>query len=372
MSREDSRKRFLAVLGAVAVVVLLAGLFAARVAARAGDTTIGNTAPILAPVGTVPEPESFSVADIPTPFCWACTSSRYAPLDFQIDLDWLAPLGDGNANAAVWFKEFARGGSRERDWEERSERLVEITIDGDYWRVYAEDDPLLLEAEPWVDQATCRFYPNVFEIAGMSTRVPRLLMMIDFARSWVARGKKTKDPEAAREDFRRAIRLGRLLRQDDATIIQDLVAIACIRIGAEAMYEQARREGDAAMMLATARVLADKDAIRLATLARISASEPAFRIEGEETSSASIHITDKELEEIVKNVRNLPDRRLRMEALLALQIVKHLGTEGQRKVATDALGEFAGDPDELLADTARRYRDMPADEGLLGLVGGSD
>jgi hypothetical protein len=365
MNRLDSGRRF-AVLAAVAVVVLLAGLFAVRVAARSGAPVTGDMSRFVPPSGTVPPPATFALDDLPTPFCWGCSTNRYAPLDFQIDLDWLAPLGDGEANAALWFKEFAQGGPRfETDAEQRSERLIEISIEGTPWRVLPGDDPLLIEAEPWVDQARCRFYPDVFEIEGMATRIPNLLLMLDFARSWVVRGKLSSDPEAAREDFRRAIRLGRLLRQDDAVIIQDLVAIACIRVGAEALYEQAQNEGAPAMMLATARVLADKDAMRLATMQRISASEPVFRMVEAASPTVPTGITDDELEKLVENVRRLQDRRFKMEGLLALQIVMHLGTPAQRETATDALGEFAQDPDRLFADTARRYRDLPADNDLL-------
>jgi hypothetical protein len=348
-------------------------MFAVRVAARSDGTAAGDPGRSTPPVGTVPPPAPFAVTDIPTPFCWGCSWNRYAPLDFQIDLDWLAPLGDGTANAATWFKDFARGGPRyETDAERRSARLVEISINGDDWRVFPADDPLLIESEPWVDQATCRFYPDIFEIEGMSTEIPNMLFMLDLARSWVARGKLSNDPEAAREDFRRAIRMGRLLRQDDATIIQDLVAIASIRIGAEALYEQARGEGDPAMMLATARVLADKDAMRLATMQRISASEPVFRMVESASLTAPAGITDDDLEKLIENVRRLRDRRFKMEGLLALQIVKHRGTATQRQTATDALDEFAQDPDRLFADTARRYRDLLPDEGLLDLGGGSD
>ena len=43
---------------------------------------------------------------------------------------------------------------------------------------------------------------------------------------------------AAMADYRRAVRVGRLLLQDRFTLIQDLVAWATIRLGVEAIYQK--------------------------------------------------------------------------------------------------------------------------------------
>jgi hypothetical protein len=348
-------RRRLGVLFAVALVVVLAALIAVRVAARAPNARV-------APAAHVPSAAPFALADLPTPYCWGCSDNQDAPLDFQIDLDLLAPLGDGAANAALWFKDFARDGARfETDGKSAKARRVEITIDDTPWRVLPGDDPLLLEAEPWVDQAACRFHPDVFKVDGVSTRLPDLLLMLDLSRSWVARGKLSADSVSALEDFRRAIRLGRLLRQDDVTLIQDLVAIACIRLGAEAMYELAREQGDAATMVATSLVLADKDGIRLATMRRMALLEPAVTVEDDETGEPSLHLTDGQLDSIVGLTRRLRDRRFRMEGLIGLHITQHLGTPTQREKAHAALEELARDADELLADSARYFREAPFD-----------
>ena len=349
---KSSRRR--AVLIAAATVLVLAGLFAVRVTARSGS-------PVALPSSkaNVPTPGPIVIADLPTPYCWGCSENKNAPLEFQIDLDLLAPLGDGNANAAVWFKDFAVGGPRHASWQESRTR---IPVDGESWLAFHGDDPLLLEAEPWVDQAHCNFHPDVFEIDGMNTALPNLLMMLDLSRSWVARGKLSADTESAREDFRRAVRLGRLLRQDDVTLIQDLVAIACIRIGAEAMYELAREEGDAATMVATSLVLADNDAIRLSTMRRMSVLERALPGEVPETRELSLQITDEKLQEVIELVRELEDRRFRMEGVIGLQAVMHLGTDVQRERARATFDELSQDPDELFAAVAREFRDTPFDE----------
>ena len=56
-----------------------------------------------------------------------------------------------------------------------------------------EDDPLLLEAEPWFDQATMSFYPEYYQFAGPETQVPNLLFPMMLAKSWIARGDANED-----------------------------------------------------------------------------------------------------------------------------------------------------------------------------------
>jgi hypothetical protein len=364
MIRNDSRKSRFVVLTAAVLVLLLAGLLAARVVARSSDG--GRPVVSRAPASGVPLPTPFALTDLPTPFCWGCSWNQDAPLQFQIDLDMLAPLGDGTANAATWFAEFAEDGARADARRAYQSRRSEFELSGTTWNVLPGNDPLLLEAEPWIDQAECRFYPELFQLEGIDTRLPNLLMMLDLARSWVYRGRTNDNLVAASEDFRRAIRLGRLLRQDDVTIIQDLVAIACIRLGAEALYEQARQEGDAATMAATSLVLADKDAMRLMTVQRISASDHAFRIDTEDPSRVTLQISDAELERIVRNVEELDERRFRLEALIGIHVVRTFGTERQRATARELLDRLADDPsDPLVAEFARHARDVEFDEEAL-------
>jgi len=335
------------VLAAAGLLVVLVALLGARISARTSFRDVPLAAPTAA---TVPSPDPVVVSELPTPFCWGCSWNREAPLEFQMDLDLLAPLGNGPDNAAVWLAGFAEGGARyATDGKEvYSGRLDEVNVDGDAWRVLPGDDPLLLEAEAWVDQARCRFYPDVWKPAGVKTRVPDLLLTLHLSRSWIARGKLSDDPREAHRDFRRAIRLGRLLRQDDVTIIQDLVAIANIRIGAQALYELARREGDAGTMLVAALTLADKDAMRQHTARWITTFESAFRPGGP---------SDAELESMVELLGALSERRFRMEGLISMQAVKHVGTPDQRERAVAILDEYAAGDDELLAGTARHFLD---------------
>jgi hypothetical protein len=352
----------LTVLAAAGMVLLLATLLGFRLVSRAGEPAAGSlaaSAPPVAAEATLPAATPIVVGELPDPFCWGCSWNTDAALEFKVDLDLLAPLGTGASNAAVWFRDFAKGGSR-REAEGRAayaDRLVELPYRE--VRGLPADDPLLLEAEPWVDQATLRFYPEVWPITGMDTGMPDLLMMLDLARSWVARGMATDDRGAAREDFRRAIRLGRLLRQDDVTIIQDLVAIACIGLGAQAFYDLAREEGDTATMLVATLVLADKNAMRQLTAQRVS--DPALAALPVADGLSKEAMDEKRLEAYAARARNAPDRRFRMEALIALHAIRvearDAGPAEHAEHAAAVLAELSEDEDELVAGLARRFRD---------------
>jgi hypothetical protein len=358
---------------ASALVVSLAGTLAVRVTARGEaepTTTVSpDPAPPLPPAAaTVPSPLPLTVDDLPTPFCWGCSWNAYHPAEFQIDLDYLAPLGEGPANAALWFRQFAKDdGSRfSEGW---GDRKTEREIGGRTWRVLPVDDPLLLEAQPWVDQAQCRFYPDVWKWTGMDTPIPNLLFALDLARSWVARGHLTEDRDLAREDYRRAIRLGRLLLQDDVTIIQDLVAIACIRLGAEALYEEARRERDPVMMVATSLVLADKDAMRHLAARRTTVSEGALRgLSRSWTGGWTLNAGDEDVEALADHARKVTERRYRLEAVIALRVVRHFGTASQRATAGDVLRELADEEDGLLAEAARFALEEPVTDREVAML----
>jgi len=361
MNPHNSGKRIVLILSASGLVALLAVSLAARVSARTGSelasahATRTLTAQLSAPAGNVPEPRPIVLAELPTPFCWGCSWNRNAPLTFQVDLDLLAPLGDGPENAAHGFRRFARGPGQVGADAPYLGRLSELTINGKSVRAFAGDDPLLLEAERWVDQSTLSFYPEIWELRGMDTQLPDLMLMLHLSRSWAARGQLSDDPREALADFRRAIRLGRLLRQDDVTIIQDLVAIACIKIGTEAIYELAREQGDAPTMTVAALVLADKDAMRQVAARRITTLEHAVTADDPEAETLTLRMNDSELESILELIREVPERRYRLEGLIGLHFVKQIGTASQRTKALAALGELAASEDEATAGMARRF-----------------
>jgi hypothetical protein len=365
MKNSSRIRRPAAVLAALGLVVVLSVTLAIRVAARVGTAaphaSIRHAASAAPPPGNVPLPPPLMLEELPTPRCWGCTWNKYHPAEFQIDLDYLAPLGDGPANAALWFRDFEKAAGA-RSAEDYRARLVET----DYGMILPGDDPLLREAEPWVDQARCSFYPDVWEVRGLDFPIPNLLFKLTLARSWLARGHATEDRFLAKQDYRRAIRLGRLLRQDDVTIIQDLVAIACIRIGAEALYEEARREGDGAMMVATALVLTDKDAMRSIAARNTTTTEFVYRgLDRDARGDWQLTTTEGSVDAVVELAREVPDRRFRMDALMALRVVRHQGTPAQREAVVDVLEELAASEDEITAEMAALSRDLSfSDEEL--------
>ncbi len=238
-------KRFL-VLSSMAVVLILGGSLGLRL--MGGEISPVSPVPEVSVLEQDPGPPPAAYVSEPLPLDpllleppgWSVDWAKNKPLEFTVDLDAIAPLGDGPGNAALWFRQFAKhDGARLAEMTEALARMIDD--DGKIGKHLPGDDPLLLEAEPWVDQATMRFYPDVWEADGYDTPITNLLMMLHLSRSWAARGMASDDPEAAREDFRRVIRLGRLLRQEDAVLISDLVGLACIRIGLESMYDLERQ-----------------------------------------------------------------------------------------------------------------------------------
>ncbi len=331
------------VLAALALVVLLGVTLGIRLAGLAQQVPPARPALTRwerkAPSARVPEPIRIDVPKVP---CWSCPQSEKWPVTFQTNLDVLAPLGDGPGNAALWLKDFARPqGARLEEAEMATKRRVQGP--GSLGLVLPPDDPLLEEAEPWADQATMRFYPDVWTAEGASTPIPNLLVAITLSRSWVARAASDPDSPQALEDCRRAIRWGRLLRQEDATVIQDLVGLASIRLGADQLYVLAARRGDRPLMLAAAIVLGEAAPQRLRTAEVLT--NVAF---GDQAS-----VPDKKVDEAVRTSKASPDRRFRCEAIVTLAFSRLRGTPAQREKAEEALAGLTASDDVFVAGNAR-------------------
>jgi hypothetical protein len=331
------------VLAALAVVVVLA--------AALGIRWVGLASPARPPLARLDKPAPPAHVplpihdDVPIVPDWGFEADNGKwPIRFRTDLDLLAPLGDGPANAALWLKDFAKPqGARLPEAEEAMKRRIDGP--GDLGRVLPPDDPLLKEAEPWADQATMRFYPDVWAGEGPSTPIPNLLVALSFAKSWAARAASNPDAPAAIEDCRRAIRWGRLLRQEDATIMQDLIGLASIRIAAEQLYALAARRGDQPLMLVAAIVQGESAPQRLRTaefMTRVSIS-----IEGESA------VTDRKVDDVISVAKSSPDRRFRNQAIVMLGFARFMGTSAQREKAESALAELKTSPDALVAGNAR-------------------
>ena len=164
-----------------------------------------------APAATVPPPATVALASLEVP-CWSCPEASGWPIRFRTALDLLAPLGDGAANAGEWFALFEKErGPRHKEAAAFMDRRAVLPGLEDFGEVVPGDDLLLLEAESWVNQAEISFYPEVFPLEALDTRLPNLLVPLAMARSWTARGVASDDPVRGLDDCRRAIRLGRHL-----------------------------------------------------------------------------------------------------------------------------------------------------------------
>jgi hypothetical protein len=203
-----------------------------------------------------------------------------------------------------------------------------------------------------------RFYPEIFPIVGLDTELPNLLLPLTYARSWVARGAAAKSLDDAMADYRRAIRLGRLLRQEDVILISDLVGLACVRAGAEGIYERARQEGRTDLALIASVVIGECAPQRLQTAARMT-SFNLVRVTGNGENGSVLPFSDDRLDTAVEMATKSPDRRFRGEAIVTLRIVANVGTESQKEKARAALTQIVNEGDPKLAPTARWCLEKP-------------
>lgn len=360
MKSTAQRSRFTSVIAAAAIVFVLGGLLAARLLAREGS-------PGRAANATVPAPGAASLDILEIP-CWSCPYARDWPLRFRTDLDLLAPLGTGSGNAAEFFVLFEKNrGPRFDEATAFMERRNEVPGRDDLGKVVAADDPLLLEAEAWCDQAEMRFYPDLLPLEGIDTRITNLLVMLTMARSWWARGVAAEDPVQGLEDCRRAIRLGRLLRQEDVILINDLFGLACIHIGARGVYEIAQRSGNGDLALLTSVILGEVAPQRLYTSQRITTVDLSPYVHRSKDEAWSLGVPDTKIDALIEMVTASPDKRFRGEALLGTHVVVHLGTPEQQQRMRGVLDGIVAAGDPVAAPFARWCRDTePSDELMSG------
>jgi hypothetical protein len=341
------------VTAAITILLVLGGLLGARLVLRWWQSSrllVPPNSRVEAPLGT-----AVSGLDVP---CWSCPSAKEWPVRFQTDLDLIAPLGSGAGNAAEFFALFEKGrGPRDADAQAFQKRRYQR--DDDLGEVVAGDDELLLEAEPWVDQATMRFYPEIFRMEGADTRITNLLLMLTMARSWTGRGVDADDPDLGLEDCRRAIRLGRLLRQEDVVIINDLVGLACIHIGTRGMYRIAQREGDTELALLASIVLGEVAPQRLMTATRISTVDLAPYLRRAPSGTFRLDLPDSHLDSIMEMAEDLSERRFFGEIILTGSVIAQLGTPEQQARVLGLLEEIETDEDPIIADFARWALDNP-------------
>jgi hypothetical protein len=370
MSASRNRSVRIAVVAAAGLVVVLAGVFVARLLGHGGADAYATAAP---PAATVPAPHPCDLAKLELP-CWGCLWAQSWSLRYRTDLDMLAPLGTGTANAATWFAAFAKpNGPRSAEAQAAMARRVAhgpLPIAPQGFDVLPPDDPLLAEAAPWCDQATMRFYPDLFPVRGGDTQLPNNLLTLNLARSWIARGHDAASFDDAMADFRRVIRLGRLLRQDDVVVIDDLLGLVYIRWGAEEIYDRARKEGKTDLALLAAVVAGEGAPQRYLTAARMTSIEIAPYLRQTGAGSYELQLPAEPYKAIAEMAVSSPDRRFRDEAILRLRFVAAFGGGPMRAEANALLEKLASGPDPIVAANARWSLATPVSEkevrGLLG------
>jgi hypothetical protein len=337
----------LGVITAGVVVVVLSGALAAALLGSPGSPAL---APPAAPAATVPPPHPCDLSKLSIP-CWSCPNAEKWPLRFVTDLDMLAPLGTGTGNAAQWYAAFAKpNGSRVAEGQAMMARRVDRDPFGP---ILPPNDQFLAEAAPWCDQAVMRFYPDIFPMRGGETQIANLLLALTLARSWVARGTDAATFDDAMADFRRVIRLGRLLRQEDAVLINDLVGLACIRIGAEAIYDRARKDGKTELALLAAVTAAEAPPQKYLSGARVTAVETRPYLHKDAAGRYALDLPARTLKAVEEMAASSPDRRFRCEAIVALRFIAGVGSAQMRGEARTLLGKLAQDGDGIVAANAR-------------------
>ncbi len=158
-------------------------------------------------------------------------------------------------------------------------------------------------------------------------------------------------------DFRRAIRLGRLLRQEDVVIINDLVGLACIHLGTRGVYERALADGDLETALLASVVLGEVAPQRLGTSQRITATDLADSIVRDESGELELALRPGKLDALIDAAENSPDRRFRAEAIIGLNTVRWQGSVEESARAFEVLDALAGNPDPVIAAGAIWSRD---------------
>ena len=218
-----------------------------------------------------------------------------------------------------------------------------------------------------------RFYPDIYPVEGHSTRIPNLLIMLTMGRSWAAWGAAADDVAEGLELCRRAIRLGRLLRQDDVILINDLVGLACIHLETRGIYRLAVRSGDLELALTASAVLGEVAPQRLFTAQRVSTIDfsstlaPFLSRTGDGPYSLSLH--ERKLDEIIELATTSPDRRFRVEGLLYANAIAMLGTDPQKQRVAGLFQETTTSDDYILASFARWCLDHePSPETLEQLL----
>ncbi|MDX9735961.1 MAG: hypothetical protein RBU36_17660, partial [Thermoanaerobaculia bacterium] len=124
------------VLGALALVIALGAALGVRLLRAENHDTPQHPALNLvrhteaAPAARVPAPAALPAGPLEVPYWGSPAAMAEWPVAFRTNLDLLAPLGDGPANAALWLKDFMKaGGPRAAEAEAAMKRRVDGASD---------------------------------------------------------------------------------------------------------------------------------------------------------------------------------------------------------------------------------------------------
>jgi hypothetical protein len=156
-----------------------------------------------------------------------------------------------------------------------------------------------------------------------------------------------------------------LLRQEDVTVIADLVGLACIREGVEGIYRLAIRNADTDRALLAAVVMSEVAPQRLLTSERVTAGNLSAFGRLNDDGSAELDLPDSVLERLIEMATTAPERRFRGEPLIGLQIVLHLGTPEQKLRVRQTLDRLREDPDLIIAQFAEWALERPLEAQML-------
>jgi hypothetical protein len=156
-----------------------------------------------------------------------------------------------------------------------------------------------------------------------------------------------------------------LLRQEDVTIIADLVGLACVRFGADGIYRRAVAEGDLELALIASVVLGEVAPQRLMTSERITAGNlsPFGRVgpDGE----LEFNISDRRIDRLMAMITDGPDRRFGGEAFIGLSIVRNLGTGDQQARVVEFPTELRDGSKPFISEMAQWALEAPLSDGLI-------
>ena len=141
--------------------------------------------------------------------------------------------------------------------------------------------------------------------------------------------------------------------------------MACIHLGTRGVYERALADGDLELALLASVVLGEVAAQRLGTRQRLTSTDLLGSIRLDDRGEVEFGLQPGKLDAVIEAAESSPDRRLRCEAIIGLNIVRCLGSPEESSRAFEVLDALSGSADPIVADAARWSRDHTTDTDQL-------